>query len=347
MLDLRKVKILQAIVDDYVETTKPVGSDRLIEQYHFECKSATMRNEMAELAEMGYLIQPHTSAGRIPSSLGYRYYVDRLMSHKKSLTPVEKKFADSLKREVESEVENILQQTSRILSELTTCASVVTDMDLDGVTLRRTHLVEADSRHVLLVLLFASGQVEHRLLEVDKVPSPSALQALSNFMDSIVAEVNLGSIPASMMRVQIPSELSHYKALLSRIFDHLTQTASQISERRVFVEGTGRMLQHPEFKDVQRLENLLNALEQRSLLCQMLSQAMESYGEATVIIGEENVWNQMQDCSIVTTSYYIGERRAGFIGVIGPTRMRYDRAVASVRLMANSLSTVLTNLSLA
>ncbi len=345
-LDIRKVRILQAIVNDYVTTTKPVGSERLIEAYHLGCKSATVRNEMAEMAEMGYLVQPHTSAGRIPTDRGYRYYVDRLMDRETALTRDEARRAEQLTAKARNEIEAIIQQTCRILSRLTSYTSLATDPATDAATVRRFYLTEASPRHLLAVLLLSTGQVEHRLIELDSPLSESVLIRLSNYLNGLVAGRDLEGLGRVVPLRELPQDMIVHIGTLEKIGMALAQIAVALSERRIYLEGTNQLLRQPEFHDVLRLESLLNALEERSALYQVLSRALHG-DEVTIIIGTENGWEPMQECSIITTSYHIGTRTAGYLGVVGPTRMQYGRAAAAVTLMARSLTTVLTNLSLA
>jgi heat-inducible transcriptional repressor len=345
-LDLRKVRILQAIVNDYVITTKPVGSERLIEAYNIGCKSATVRNEMAEMAEMGYLVQPHTSAGRIPTDRGYRYYVNELMDCETALSTEDMHRAEQLSAQTRSEIEEIIQQTCHILSRLTSYASLVTDPSTETTTVRRFYLTEAGPRHMLMVLLLSTGQVEHRLVELETSATETALLRIANYVNALVTGRELEEIGRATRPRELPAEVAAFAMILDRIFAVLTQAAHGLSERRVFMEGTNQLLRQPEFHDVQRLESLLNALEQRNALYQVLSRALQQ-GDVTIIIGAESGWRPMQECSIITTSYRIGTRIAGYLGVVGPTRMQYDRAAAAVNLMARNLSTVLTNLSFA
>jgi|SRR5579884_167045 len=344
-LDSRKVRILQAIVNDYVKTTRPVGSERLIEIYHLGCKSATVRNEMAELSELGYLAQPHTSAGRIPTDRGYRYYVDELLDPPSALSPAEARRASSGVRLAERETEEILLQTCRILSGLTACASLATDPSTGAAQVRRIYLTNASPHHVLLVLLLSTGHVEHRLVEMEAAPNDSELIRLANFINSIVADRDLEEVSRAAGVQEVPAELVPFSTSINKIFAALAQRAGALLERRIFVEGTHQFLRQPEFQDVQRLESLLNALEQRSALYRVLSRAL-SGEDVTAIIGAENAYKPMQECSVVATAYRIGSRAAGYLGVVGPTRMDYDRAAAAVNLMAENLSRMLTNLSL-
>ena len=342
-LDFRKVRILQAIVNDYVLTTRPVGSERLIEVYNLGVKSATVRNEMADLAEMGYLLQPHTSAGRIPTDQGYRYYVDELMDTQVGLSEEEVR---STQVQAQSEIETILLQTCRMLSRLTSYPSLATDPSTASTTLRRVYLTEASPRHVLLVALLSTGHVEHRLIEVEIPVQDSALLQMSNYVNALVENRELEDIGRRLASQDLPGELLAYAAAVAKITKILAHTAQSLLERRVFMEGTSHFLRQPEFQDVQRLENLLNALEQSGQIYQVLSHSLRGCS-ATIIIGAENDYAPMQECSVVTTPYHIGTRTAGYLGVVGPTRMQYERAAAAVNLMAQNLSTVLTNLYLA
>ncbi len=347
-LDSRKIKILRAIVTDYVMTAKPVGSERLLDAYQIGCKSATIRNEMAEMAEMGYLLQPHTSAGRIPTDRGYRYYVDELMNPPTALSSDETETAHQSYRRPLSELEEIVLHTCRFLSRLTTYPSLATDPVTQTAALQRVMLSRVASRRVLMVVLFSSGHVEHRLLELPgggkEAPEDSELLILSNYLTEGVQEVDLTELPARLESRGLSPEFSGSAALVGLVYAELRQMASAFSERKIFFDGMNQMLRLQEFQDVERLEGLLAVLDEpRALLASLYR--MDS-PEVSVWIGSENAHPAMQECSLVATWYYIGGKPAGCIGVVGPTRMNYDRATAAVDLMAQQLSYALTSLSL-
>lgn len=345
-LDDRKIRILEAVVNDYVSTSKPVGSERLIGVYTLGCKSATVRNEMADLAEMGYLVQPHTSAGRIPTDQGYRYYVDELMKPPSALRPEEVARARASCARARAEVDEILSSTCRVLSQLTSCASMASEPSTTASTVRRVYLSGASPRHALLVVLLSTGHVQNRLIEVSPVPGDRSLAALSAFVNLHVAGQPIAELGRMRPADDLPPELAGSATLLARVFVALADVADALAEDRVLVEGTHQFLRQPEFQDVQRLESLLNVLEQRSALFQVLRRTM-LHRSVTIHIGAENEYEPMQECSVVSSSYRISGRPAGYLGVVGPTRMNYERAAAAVDLMARSLSQVLTNLSLA
>ena len=345
-LAARKIRILKAIVNDYVSTTRPVGSERLLELYALGCKSATVRNEMAELSDLGYIVQPHTSSGRIPTDQGYRYYVDELMNPPAALAPEEAQTAQQNSLRARNEIEEVLLQTCRVLSGLTSYPSVATDPITETTRLGRVYLTEASPRHALLVVLLSTGHVEHRLVELETVPEENTLVRLTNFINGQIGERDLTDIMRLLAGMETPHELHPHTHTLARVAAALTQVVNALSERRVFLEGMNQILRQPEFKDVERLTALLNALEQPGMLYRMLADAPRDC-EITIIIGTENVHASLQECSVITTSYRIGDRPAGRLGVVGPTRMDYDRAAAAVGLMAQNLSLMLTSLSLA
>jgi heat-inducible transcriptional repressor len=342
-LDERKVRILHAIVSDYVSTTKPVGSERLIEAYNLGCKSATVRNEMAEMSELGYLTQPHTSAGRIPTDRGYRFYVDELMSPDKAFTPADERHIKKRYREARAEIDEIIQQTCRLLSEITSYPSIATDPTTYITTIQHVYMTRVSARHALVVVLFSTGHVEHSLMEMETVPPEEAMERISNYLNGKLAGRDAADISSAAGMPEVPQELALYRKSLLTIMTAIGRAAAALTERKVFIEGTNQILRQPEFQDVQKLEMLLNALEERNLLYSVLSRALNGY-PATIIIGAENRYAAMQDCSVITSTYRIGDRTAGYLGVVGPTRMNYDRASAAVGFVAHSLSEVLTGL---
>jgi heat-inducible transcriptional repressor len=340
VLGHRKNLILQAIVEDYVETADPIGSEWLAAHHDFGCKPATLRNEMAEMSDLGYLRQPHTSAGRIPSDRGYRYYVDRLMTEP-SDGPATKLFA---RQPAATPVEEIVQETCRVLSEMTSYPSVATPPALRETSLRRMFVAPASGRHLLLVMLLSNGQVENRVLELQWAPDSRSLERIGNFLNAQLANQELSRI-AQGASPSIPQELWSERAIITKCVAAVKQAAKSLAEERVYVEGTSHFLRHPEFQDINRLEAVLSVLEQSSLLFEALSRALLD-SEVKVLIGTEHAMPQMEDCSLITCGYRIRNRVSGYIGVVGPTRMQYARAVGAVGLMARSLSSVLTRASL-
>jgi heat-inducible transcriptional repressor len=341
-LDERKRKILKAIVTDYVKTAEPVGSEFLAVRYRFDVKPATIRNEMARMSEMGYLRQPHTSAGRIPSDLGYRFYVDWLMSPRQ--LPNEE--ADTVRnglRTADFDVEAVINQTCRILTSLTHHTAVATEPATDDTEIRYTALSLVAKRKLLLVVAFSNGCIEHRILESPEEIDQSTVTRLSNALSAEMNGKTVDSLTTTPV-YDVPQEIIAHSKVYSLALSTVIQLARSLSEREVYLQGANYLLKQPEFKDLDKIEKLLTAFEERKLLFELLSKSL--LGEdVAIIIGEENPLSLMRETSLVASKYKIGDRVAGTVAVIGPTRMDYRRAVTAVRFMAQNLSELLTAIS--
>ena len=338
-LDGRKARILHAVVNDYVETADPIGSEWLATRYDFGCKSATLRNEMSEMSDLGYLLQPHTSAGRIPSDMGYRFYVDRLMNPPALDSVPAPETMTAIERRA-SEVDEIVQHTCRLLSGMAQYPSVATPPSQRATTLHRVYLSSPAPGHLLIVLLLSTGHVEHRMNELDEQTRETAVERVQNYLNEVLRGRTLEDLWGAF-RPSVPREIAPHQALVSAVLEVITEAAGDLADDRVFLEGTAHILRQREFQDVCRLEQLLSTLQQHALLCQVLSLALLDQ-HATVVIGSEGQVEEMRDCSVVTSHYWIGEQPVGYLGVVGPTRMNYNRAIGAVGLMARNLSTLLT-----
>jgi heat-inducible transcriptional repressor len=340
-LDARKSLILQAIVEDHIETAEPIGSEWLAAHHNFGCRSATLRNEMAEMSEWGYLLQPHPSAGRIPTDLGYRYYVDWLMA----LPPIpelEDQPAIFTEPITARDVEEIVLQTCRLLASITQYPSVATAPPVRSPILRRIYMNRVSPQQCVVVLLLSTGHIEYRIIEVEA--TSLALQRVANYLNEVLAGHYLDTLEQDGLG-EIPAELIEDQPLLSAVYACVQGAAKELVEDRLFLEGTKLILRQREFQDVCRLEQLLGVLERQSVLVKVLRHAVRDKGVA-VVIGQESRVAEMQDCSVVTSPYSIRERAVGFIGVLGPKRMHYDRAVSAVSSMAKNLSSLLASANL-
>jgi heat shock gene repressor HrcA len=358
-LDVRKQRILKAIVQDYVATAEPVGSQVLVERYSLGVKSATIRNEMAEMSERGYLRQPHTSAGRVPSDLGYRFYVSRLMP----LPMVQEDEAVRMRTAVasaSSELDAVIQRTCRLLTSMTRLPAVATPPDADDTELRQVFVTPAGADKTLLVLLFSTGRTENRLLPTLRLTASDAL-LLANALNERLSGLTLGALRSlSADQEKPPRGLPGALARAwSELLVEVANAVRTVSESTpVYVEGASRVLEYPEFRDVERLGAFLSMLQERAALLEVLDHALEATppGQSPApaerlavqfAIGEEMGRPDFSEYAVVSSSYYIGDRERGTIGVLGPTRMDYTRAAAAVGFMARTMSDLLTRLSIA
>ena len=344
-LDDRKQKILGAVVRDYVETIKPLGSEDLAARHQWGIKSATIRNEMAELAELGFLRQPHTSAGRIPSDQGYRFYVDHLMlarTLEESTLPILDEEDQAL------EMERLLRRTCALLTQTTSYTSVATPPRPADTQVRQIFVTPAGEDRLLVVMLLSTGQVENRLLCPSQADAPTVsagdIVSLGNALNAAFSGQALDALPGQA--AEAPSE---FAPALRVLYTMLTVAVRQMAqaagdEDSIYMEGASEILRQPEFRDVAKIESVLETLQRGTLLFQTLSRALLG-PDVTVVIGAENHVPAMTECSMVTASYYVGTRKRGTIGVVGPTRMNYDRAVPAVGFFSGTLSRTLTRLA--
>ena len=341
-LDPRKQSILKAVVTDYVRTAEPVGSHALVTRYAFGVRSATIRNEMAELAELGYLRQPHTSSGRIPSDLGYRFYVDRLVE----LARVSGGEAASAREKLAlraAEVELVLGETCRILSDLAHYTSLATHPVVKESKITHVSVAGVGQSKLLAVLVLDNGSVFHELLQIDICWRSLDPVVATNFLMKRLSGLTLESA-GDLVPAAIADHPPALVDLLRKMVDFINRELRQVEESDIHLEGASYIVAQPEFKDAERLETVLSVLEQRKALYRMFSSVFLG-PEVTVIIGSENPVAAMRDCSFVGAKYRIGGRVAGTIGVVGPTRMDYGRAIAAVGFMAHNLGELLTQLS--
>lgn len=339
-LDERKRTILKLVVHDYVRTAEPVGSEMLVSRHRLSVKPATIRNEMAEMSSLGYLRQPHTSSGRVPSEQGYRFYVDQLMPQS-TLPTRQQKAAQSAYHDLEADLERILVETCRVLSRLTSYASVAIQTSTDRVEIRHVSLTRVADDKLLLVVVFSDGRVEHRIVLAAAGSHPNRVSTALNasFSGRTVEEVCAGS------EVEPPAEVAAYSALFQAAAAQVRHVARTVLEGDIYIDGANYILRQPEFRDVKKAEEVLAALDQRKGLFEILSRALLG-PDTSIVIGSESPCVEMQECSFVARRYSIGGRPAGTIGVVGPTRMDYRRACAAVRFMAQNLTDLLTSLSI-
>jgi len=336
----RKQRILGAVVREYVETVRPVGSEELAARHAWGVKSATIRNELAELADMGLLRQPHTSAGRIPSDLGYRFYVDNLMQ----VQPIARPAARRQAQGDAVELDFLLRRTCTLLARMTSYTAVATPPRPADVAIADILLSPTTVDMALLTILLSSGEVSNRLLPktpdvTEQAIGPVARAARETFAGRSVSSFADGKVEPP------PAGLPEDARPLFKIVAQVVASAmqQQASEDDVVIEGSTEIMRQPEFRESSKVEGVMEALQRGTLVFQMTG-VRRGGGQFAVVIGTENVVEAMQDCSIVSAPYYAGTRERGSIGVVGPTRMDYDRAVPAVQFFARALSDMLTPL---
>lgn len=337
MLDERKFRILQAVIDDYIMTATPVGSRAVSRKSGVGYSPATIRNDMSDLEELGYLDQPHISSGRVPSAKAYRLYVDQLM-RQVELDPNESERIKAHFAQRAREVESVIRSAASVLSDVTRYTSVVVTPRVEHMRIRNVQLVPVSEGAALMIVVTSAGIVKDSVIRV-----PENLTAEHLFRISQMLTEQLRDLPLSEVRAQfskILRDMGSHRRMLASIMDVLENQLAIRQEAEVVVGGSSNMLAYPEYSDIDKARNFLAILESKERLYPLLRRAGTL--EFTVRIGPENDLPEMRDASLVTASYRVGEGTVGTIGVIGPTRMDYARVMAVLDLVGRSLSELLS-----
>lgn len=336
----RQRKILQAIVEDYVATAEPVGSRTIARKYGLGVSPATIRNDMADLEEIGLLEQPYTSAGRIPSDQGYRYYVDQLME-KGTLSRSEQGYV--LQRlHQRARVAEIAEGVTRVLAEVTHLTSLFLGPIWGGSVLQQVRLLPLSEDQALLVIFTSMGAIEHALIDLVPPVSTSELDKVSAIINNKLSGRTLDDVNRVTWQ-EIGSELARHRQLANTILEAVDEVLKSDVGRRVYLGGTLNIIEQPEFRDGERLRSMLSVLEREDLLYEVLTANIDENigGNIEVTIGSENRHASMQECSLVTATYRVEGKVIGTIGILGPTRMQYARAVRAVEYVSGILSKAL------
>lgn len=333
-LDERKKKILQAVIRNYLETGEPVGSRTISKYTDLNLSSATIRNEMADLEEMGYILQPHTSAGRIPSDKGYRLYVDTMMKEKEREV-VEMK---EMLVERQDKMETLLKQVAKVLAQNTQYATMISAPQAKRNKLKFIQLSRVDEHQILAVIVIEGNVIKNNILSVDENLSDETLLKLNILLNTnlnglSIDEINLGMISVMKQQAGIHS------AIVSEVIDAVAEAIRAEEDLEIYTSGTNNIFRYPELADQQKASELINTFEEKQLLGELLQEASEG-DENTgiqVYIGAETSVQSMKDCSVVTATYELGDGMKGTIGIVGPKRMDYDKVVGTLRTIQTQL----------
>ncbi|HEX2295125.1 MAG TPA: heat-inducible transcriptional repressor HrcA [Actinomycetota bacterium] len=339
----RRALILRAIVSHYVGTGEPVGSKVLVERYRLGVSPATVRNEMAALEDGGYIYQPHTSAGRIPTDAGYRYFVDE-MPEGARLPAAEAHRIRQFFVEPRWELEEALRQTAALLSSLTNHAAVVFAPALDRSLIRHVELVALPGGRAMLIAVTDTGRVDNHVVLVPDDVEETDLVAASEALNKVLAGIALEDAAATVRNRagEVSQSLAPLFLLAADAFEG---PADEKAHERFFLEGTSHIVDEDKFSDLESVRRVIGALEHRRLLLEVLADAF-SLGGVSVRIGAENPAQEMQLCSVVAAPYGTGESALGSLGIVGPTRMDYRRTIAAVHEVSSHLGQMLAGLGI-
>lgn len=342
VLDDRKMKILQAIIRNYLETGEPVGSRTISKYTDLNLSSATIRNEMADLEELGFILQPHTSAGRIPSDKGYRLYVDNMMAEKEEkLNKATEEIAEmkEMLLEREEKMENVLKQVAKVLATNTNYATMITAPQMNHTKLKFIQLSKVDAGQILATIVVEGNVIKNSMLKVSEVISDESMLKLNILLNThlnglSIEEINLGMISKMKEQAGIHGDI------ISEVIDAVAEAIKQDDDLEIYTSGTNNIFKYPELSDNQKASELITTFEEKKLLSELVMDTLEDESNETgiqVYIGNETPVKSMKDCSVVTATYELDGGMKGTIGIIGPKRMDYDKVVETLKTIKEQL----------
>ena len=330
----RKKKVLRSVVDLYIRTAEPVGSKAVTELPDMKYSSATIRNEMADLTSMGYLEQPHTSAGRIPSPAGYRLYVDELMADYRLSMDETKSINESLEAKMQK-VDKLVEKVAKLVSQATDLPAISMAARQGDATVKRFELIAAGAGSFILVVMLSNDEVVNKLIKLPLNVEESDLKILSALLNATMAEISVEEFtPALLDRVMRSAGAA--ASLVPVIVEFTTDTLRRQGNANMAVAGQMRLLSHPEYRNIDKAQRVINGLDEDAL--SNLPAVMQNAQGTKVLVGPENVAEELKDTSVVMTKFDIGDGMQGMIGVVGPTRMDYAKVTARLSYFAESLS---------
>jgi len=337
VLNERKKKILQIIIEDYISSAEPVGSRTIARKYDLGLSPATIRNEMSDLELLGYLEQPHTSAGRIPSAQAYRFYVDALIEPG-TLTDNDMALIDGWYNERRRNIDDIFQSTAKILSRMTQNVSMVLTNQQTIANFCYLKFLPLDSQHAILCIVADDGSIDTNVIDIPLGMSSEEMDYLAGKMSKLLEDRNLSDISVEILQT-VHTDVVEDKLIFSSLLQAVRKMTGRRQEQKVFLGGTKQLLNQPEFRDVERVRNLLGILEEEKVLKDLLQGGEDSGLKVT--IGSENKFTGIQDCSMVQATYRLNGQIVGTMAVLGPTRMEYGKVISVMDYLHKYLKTIL------
>ena len=337
MLDERKVVILKAIISNYLETGEPVGSRTISKYTDLNLSSATIRNEMSDLEEMGYIIQPHTSAGRIPTDKGYRFYVDSMMAEKNESVQEHGVLLERVDK-----LESLLKQVAKVLAYNTQYATLVSSPQMRNRQVKFIQLSQVDDEDLVAVIVVGDNVAKNQLIHVNRPLSNEEVLKLNLLLNTFLTGASVNEINIELMQA-MRRQAGEYADILESVFEGIVDAVHQAEEMQIYTSGTSNILRYGELGDVNKASALLETLEDKNGLESLLDQTnnQDEDGDGIQIyIGEESPVQNMKDYSIVTSTYALPEGAKGTIGIIGPKRMDYKKVVQTLKNLTDELDTI-------
>ena len=330
----RKKKVLRSVVDLYIRTAEPVGSKAITELPDMKYSSATIRNEMADLTTMGYLEQPHTSAGRIPSAAGYRLYVDELMADYRLSIDETKSISTAIEEKMQR-VDKLVEKVAKLVSQATDLPAISMASRSADATVKRFELIQAGTGSFILVVMLSNDEVVNKLIKLPLNVTENDLKLLSALLNATMTELSAEEFTAGLLD-RVMRSAGAAASLVPVIVEFTAETLRRSGSANMVVAGHSRLLGLPEYRDVDKAQKVMTSLDEETL--SNLPAVMQNANGTKVIVGPENISEELKDTSVVMTKFDIGDGLQGMIGVVGPTRMDYAKVTARLSYFAESLS---------
>ena len=336
-LDERKQKILQAIIRNYMETGEPVGSRTISKYSDLNLSSATIRNEMSDLEEMGYIVQPHTSAGRIPSDKGYRLYVDHIMEEKNH----EVQELKDLMIERTDKMEQVLKQVVKVLAANTNYATMVSAPTYHRNKLKFIQLSKVTATQILAVIMIEGNIVRNKVIDVTEELDQETVLKLNILLNSVLNGLSIEEINLAMIQ-NLKEQAGIHSELVGSVIDAVAEVIHSEDEVEIYTSGATNIFRYPELSDNGKASELINTFEEKQQLTDLVTQTLENEDNKgiQVYIGQETPIQSMKDCSVVTATYELGEGLQGTIGIIGPKRMDYENVLKTLKTLTEQLDEI-------
>lgn len=336
----RDQRVLEVVISGYLRNGDPVGSRTVAKNYGAKVSSATIRNVMVDLEEMGLLQQPHTSAGRIPTDQGLRLYLDSIIQLQ-ALDHRQRQLIRQAYEDSTGDIQDLLRKTSKVLSMFCKQAGVVLWPKVAATRFKHIEFIRLRSRQIMVILLSKSGLVQHSLIDWDEDISQATLDQYSDYLNRLMQDLPLGDV-----KRRILEQMEDEKAAFDQLFSKALEIArhafnSTLDSSDIYIEGQINLLDNPEFSDVGRMRRMLQTFEDKSRLIRLLDSALDPGGEVQIILGSESNLEELEEVSLISSTYSRGDTVLGVLGVIGPLRMDYSRIIPIVDFTAHSLSTLL------
>ncbi len=340
-LDDRKLNILKVIINDYIESAEPIGSRHISKNLEIGLSSATIRNEMADLEEMGFLVQPHTSAGRIPSEKAYRLYVDQMMGKIELSQNEITEISRGLEVKI-NEMNQLIRHASVVVSKITNYPTIAVTGAMKKSVFKAVQVVPVEIGKALIIVVTNSSVVRNVLVEIPTNTTPEYLISFSNLLNTQLAGLSINQISPDLL-LEIERKRGVPIELVAPVLDGIVECIAQIDKPEYYLDGSVNIFNHPEFHDISKAQRFLHAIEEHETLNKIVF-SQPSGTDLIIRIGEENEIEEMKGCSLLTASYGFGDEVIGTIGVIGPTRMNYSKVATSLNYIRNKINAELNHL---